>query len=381
MICATPGVIIAGIGVTELCRDAGRSELALACEAMQAALADAGMTVADVDGLARVTQDRTTETMLASALGMDNLRYTGLVAHGGAPALVGQAAMAIRCGAADVVIAYRSLRRSGRSATSDERQPPDTTRDVERAHGLLAPVHRFALIARRHMIEHGSTSRQFGMVAVTQRRHAHRNPRAMMRGRTLTLEDHQRSRVICDPLRLHDCCVECDGAAAIVLARADRAADLPRRAVRLAGSAQATGRNPEGALYKPSLAVSDAEYAAHEVFRAAGVKPHDVDVAQLYDHFSPFVLYALETYGFCPRGAAGAFVEAGETAWPGGSLPVNKHGGNLSEGYLHCFTHVVEAVRQLRGEAACQVNDARVAFVGMAFAPTASALILTADPP
>ena len=177
---ASGGVIIAGVGITELSRSAGRSELALAFEAVQAALADAGLTIAEVDGLARMAQDRTTETLLASALGMGNLRYTGLVANGGAPALVGQVAMAIRCGAADVVVAYRSLR--GASARGGG-QPADATREVERAHGIMAPVDRFALIARRHMIEHGSTSRQFGMVAVTQRQHAQRNPRAMMRGR------------------------------------------------------------------------------------------------------------------------------------------------------------------------------------------------------
>lgn len=370
---------IVGIGHTEFSKDSGRSELTLACEAIKAAVEDAGLQLKDVDGMVRYNMDSNTEVALISAMGFKNLRFFSEVGYGGSGhcAVVGHAATAIALRMAEVVICFRALNeRSGRRyGVSAAPALATGTLAFEAPYGCLVAAHRYGLFARRHMVEFGTTSRQFGMVAVACRTHATRNPHAMMRT-PLTIEDHQNSRIVCDPLRLYDCCLESDGAVALVVTSAERARDLRHPPAYIMGVAQATGPRPDGMHYRPSLAVTEAEYAAQDVYRMAGIKPKDVDVAQFYDHFTPFVLFALEAFGFCGRGEGGPFAEAGRILWPNGDLPVNTHGGNLSEAYMHGLGHVIEGVRQIRGTSTCQVEGAEICLVGSAVAQVSSALIL-----
>lgn len=371
---------IVGIGQTEFSKKSGRSELRLACEAIRAALDDCGLNVKDVDGVVKFTADSTSEIALVSALGIPNLRYFGEVGYGGTAhcGVIAHAATAIATGMANVVICFRALNaRSGRRyGQADSKLTAIGVKAYSEPFGLLTPSHQFAMFARRHMIEYGTTSMQFGHVAVTMRAHAQRNPNAMMYGRPLTIEDHQRSHMIVDPLRIYDCCLETDGAVALIVTRADRARDLAKKPAYIMGAAQASGPDPYGVVFRPSLAISEAAMAARDVYAMAGVGPSDVDVAEFYDHFTPFVVFALEAFGFCAVGEGGPFVESGAIRWPNGPLPVNTHGGNLSEGYGHGLTHVVEAVRQLRGSSGCQVVGAEIALVGCAVAQLSSAVIL-----
>jgi acetyl-CoA acetyltransferase/uncharacterized OB-fold protein len=374
---------IVGIGQTDFSKDSGRSEKALACEAILKALDNAGLSPDDVDGVVKYTDDSTSELALVSALGIPNLKYFGESGYGGSShcAVVGHAAAAVATGTANVVVCFRGLNeRSGRRFGLAR---PQTSIGGAKAFtdpfGMLSPAHRFAMFARRHMVEYGTTSEQFGMVAVNQRANAQHNPNAMMFGRTMTLEDHQRSRMITDPMRLFDCCLESDGAVAVIVTSTARARDLAQPVVTISGYAQGTGPAADGIVFRPDLSVSEAELTAADVYRAAGVAPGDVDVAEFYDHFSPFVIFALEAYGFCAKGEGGPFIESGYTRWPDGKIPVNTHGGNLSEAYIHGLTHVAEAVRQLRGTAYCQVPGAEIALVGSAVAQVSSALILRRD--
>ena len=376
---------IVGIGQTEFSKASGRSELQLACEAIKTACADAGLSVHDIDGVVRFGYDRNDENMLVSTLGLKNLRFFQEVGWGGSAhcAVVGHAAMAVALDMADVVVSYIAINESsqrGRRAT--EARTPDSehgladVRQFTDPFGMIAPAHRFGMFARRHMIEYGTTTEHFASVAVAIRRHANRNPNAMMHGRPMTIGDHQASPMMADPLRLFDCCLTSDGAAALIVTSSERATHLRQRPVYVMGSSQGTGPDPNGLVFRPDLATSEATHTAREVYRSAGVQPKDVDVAQFYDHFSPFVIFALEAYGFCEAGDGGPFVTEGRIAWPDGEIPVNTHGGNLSEAYVHGLTHVLEAVRQLRGTSTSQVENAEIALVGSAVAQLSSAVIL-----
>lgn len=371
---------IVGIGQTDFSKQSGRTELALAVDAITAAVEDAGLERHDIDGVVKFTSDTTSELALVSALGLKNLRYYGELGYGGSAhcAVIGHAAMAVTLGLADVVVCYRALNeRSGtRLGTNRTGAEAYGVNAFAEPFGMLSPAHRFAMFARRHMVEFGTTSEDFGRVAVAMREHAQRNPRAMMHGRPLTLADHQASRWIVDPLRLFDCCLESDGGVAVVVTSAERARNLRQAPCLIRAFAQGTGPDPEGIVFRPDLSVSEATHTAADLFGRAGLERGDVDVAQFYDHFSPFVLFALEAYGFCEPGEAAGFVRSGEISWPHGSLPVNTHGGNLSEAYMHGMGHVIEAVRQLRGTSTCQVADAEIALVGSAVAQVSSALLL-----
>ena len=373
-------VAVVGIGQTEFSRRSGRTELSLACEAITAAVADAGLDMAEVDGMVKYEMDNTLEIAVVSALGIPNLRFFGQVGYGGSgqSSVVGHAAMALALGQCDVAVCYRAM--NGRSGTR-----LGLSRVGERAagafaytdpFGMVSMAQRLGMFARRHMIEYGTTTEQFGHVAVTLREHAQHNPKAIMYGRPITLEDHQASRMIADPLRLLDCCLESDGAVALVLTRADRAASLRHPPAYIMSAAQATGPTPNGIVFRPSLAEAESRFAARDLYADAQVGPEDVDVAMLYDHFTPFVIINLESFGFCAPGDGGDFVQDGHIRWPEGKLPVNTHGGSHSEAYVHGLTHVAEAVRQLRGTSTAQVPDAEIVLVGSSVNQVSSALLL-----
>jgi acetyl-CoA acetyltransferase len=374
---------IAGIGQTDYSKGSGRTELSLACEAVHEALADAGLVPGSVDAVVRYDWDNIDELTLATHMGFGNLRWMSQAGDGG-PAgngVILHAAAAIGAGLAETVVCYRSLNgRSGRRIGSGDaagQAEVEGPAAYQVPWGMLAPVIQFGQFARRHMIVHGTTSEQFGAVAVAMRRHASMNPRAVMR-EPITLAQHQASRMVADPLRLLDCCIETDGACAVVLTSRDRARHGARLPVRVLAGAQASGRGGAGVVFREDLDHSEARHCAADLYSRAGLGPSDVDVVMVYDHFTPFVIVALESFGFCKPGEGGAFVEGGRIECDG-ELPVNTHGGNHSEAYLQGLSHVIEAVRQLRGEAASQVPGAEVALSCCATAGTASAVMLGRD--
>lgn len=380
---------LVGIGHTEYSRDSGRSELKLACEAIQAALADAGLTPADVDGIAKYTMDNNDPIEIARCLGIPQLRFFGEVAYGGGGGPCGTvmlAAMAVATGQAKAVIAFRAMNeRSGRGTprfgqgmTVDGVSGPYS---YLAPYGLFSPAQMVALAARRHMHLYGTESRHFGAIAVTCRHHANLNPDAMMHGRPMTLDDHQNSRMIADPVRLLDCCLETDGGAAIIVTTPERARDLRQKPVHIAaGGLGGGGWNNRSIVKDVDSPASESTVIAQRIFKDAGITHDDIDLLYIYDHFTPLVLMALEDYGFCRRGEGKDFIGDGRRfRWPDGDLPLNTSGGNLSEGYMHGMQNTIEAVRQLRGTARCQVADAQYAFVSSGNAVPTSAMILRRD--
>jgi acetyl-CoA acetyltransferase len=380
---------IAGIGATEFSKDSGRSELRLATEAASAALADAGLSPSDVDGLVTFSMDSTAEIALARELGVGELRFFSHVGYGGgaACATVQQAAMAVATGIAEVVICYRALNeRSGHRFGQVSRAAAQaaTSAGVDNSWhypmGLSTPAATVAMIARRYMHDYGATSEDFGRVTVADRMHAATNPNAWFYGRPVTLADHQASRWIVEPLRLLDCCQESDGAVAVVVTSAERARDLRQRpaVIRAAAQGSGPGQFTMNSYYRDELGLPEMGVVARQLWQQAGAKPQDIRVAVLYDHFTPYVLLQLEELGFCPRGQARHFI-AGGAIELGGVLPLNPHGGQLGEAYIHGMNGIAEAVRQVRGTAVNQVGgDGPVLVTAGTGVPT-SGLILGAD--
>ena len=375
---------IVGIGTTEYVKNIGRPELQTALEAIGSALDDAGLTAKDVDAIFKIEtpgEESASELDVARNLGAPNLRAWGGAGYGGGAACapVVLAAMAIASGMATAAVAFRARNRgSGGRPWAKTGFRVRGSAAFEAPYGLVSPVQQLAVLTRRYMHEYGATSEQFAQVAVSQRRNASRNPRAFFR-EPITVEDVLNSRMIADPLHLLDCSLETDGACAMVVTSAERARDLRQPPVYISGVAQGMGPRHymmSGLIYKDNPFDLPPFYSARDVYAMAGMGPSDVDVALLYDVFSPMVLWQLEAYGFCKRGEAGAFVEEGRIDWPDGELPVNTHGGSLSEAYVHGFNHILEAVRQLRGTSTCQVRDASVALVAAAAVVPTSALLL-----
>ena len=374
---------IAGIGHTGFAKNLGCSERRAAIQAISAALADAGLDARDVDGLVRFDLEATSEVEVARSLGIPNLRFFAEPGYGGGGgcATVGLAAMAIATGRASVVVCWRARNRGsgGRPwAATGNRVGGDAQWSAP--YGLVRPVDQIAMIARRHMHEYGTTSEHFGAVAVACRKHASRNPHALMR-EPITLADHQDSRFVSEPLRKLDCCLESDGALAVVVTSSERARDLAQAPVRVLAVAQGTG--PEHVVmthyHAPRFLETPSIFAARDLFAAAGVGPGDVDVAQIYDAFTPLVTLSLEEYGFCAAGEGGPFAGDGRLEWPDGALPVNTSGGGLSEAYVHGMNLVVEGVRQIRGSSTSQVRDAELCLVTSgAGVPTSALLLATA---
>ena len=379
---------IAGIGATEFSKESGRSELQLSVEATLAALSDAGLQPRDVDGLVTFTMDSSSEIALARELGIPELRFFSRINFGGGAACgtVLHAAMAVATGVADVVVCYRGFNeRSGMrfGQVSSAANAQVNTNGLDNAWtypmGLGTPAATVAMAARRYMHEYGATSEDFGRVAVADRKHAATNPDAFFYGKPITLEDHQASRMIADPLHLLDCCQESDGAVAIVVTSAERARDLAQPSAVIAAAAQGSGpdqfvmtsyyRDDVGGL--PEMGV-----VGRELWRQSGLTAHDMDTAVLYDHFTPYVLMQLEELGFCGRGEAKDFIADGAIELDG-RLPLNTHGGQLGEAYIHGMNGIAEGVRQVRGTSVNQVHDASRVLVTAGTGVPTSGLVLT----
>jgi acetyl-CoA acetyltransferase len=370
---------IAGVGASPQGKLPNETPLSLAVTAVKAALDDAGLGKDDIDGL--LTMPGTTSPegpkhylTLGGQLGINPL-IAGSSVMGGATAgaLIQQAALAIDAGMANVVVCvFADTARTGGSKFD----APAGRGDSWGIWGMFGNAANSAMGAQRHMSLYGTTSEQLGWVAVTCRKHASMNPAAVMR-EPMTLDDHQQSRPIVDPLKKLDCCLISDGAVAVIVTSSDRARDCKKGAVNLLGMGQGhtlqTFEHPEW-WYLPHQ-----RDCISRAYRMAGVGPKDIDVAQLYDNFTISVLLWLEHGGFVEPGEAGPFVEGGERITFGGELPINTAGGNLSESYMQGWLHVVEGVRQIRGESGDrQVADAELCLVtgrGMTL-NTASCLIL-----
>jgi acetyl-CoA acetyltransferase len=380
---------VVGIGATEFSKDSGRSELKLAVEAIQGAIEDAGLNLRDVDGLCTYAMDRNPEIEVFRNIGGRELKFFARTEYGGgaacAPLL--QAALAIHAGIAEVVVCYRAMNERSQYRFGQAYVPPAVP-SAESANwswtvpfGLATPASWIAMAARRYMHDFGATSEDFGRVSVACRRHAATNPKAWFYGKPITLEEHQASRWIVEPLRLLDCCQESDGAVAIVITSAARARHLRHQPVLLRAVAQgaADGQMNMTSFYRHDIAsLPEMRLVASQLYAMSGLGPRDIATAVLYDHFSPFVLPQLEVFGFCGRGEARHFIRDGHIEL-GGALPVNTHGGQLGEAYIHGLNGVAEAVRQVRGTAANPVPGAvNVLVTAGTGVPTSGAILAAA---
>ncbi|HEY3903762.1 MAG TPA: lipid-transfer protein [Streptosporangiaceae bacterium] len=384
----TTGAAIAGIGATEFSKNSGRSELKLAAEAVLAALEDAGLRPADVNGFVTFVMDSNAEVAVARELGISELTFFSQIGYGGgaACATVHQAAMAVATGAADVVVCYRAMnersgRRFGQVSVGATTMPTSSGIDNGWHYpmGLSTPAGTVAMAARRYMHVYGATSADFGVVAVADRKHAATNPNAWFYQRPITLEEHQASRWITEPLRLLDCCQESDGGVAIVVTSLDRAATLRHPPVVISAAAQGSGPDQYTmtSYYRDELTgLPEMGVVARQLWKQSGVGPADIRTAILYDHFTPYVLMQLEELGFCARGEARHFIADGAIEL-GGRLPQNPHGGQLGEAYIHGMNGIAEAVRQVRGTSVNQVEGNGPVLVTAGTGVPTSGLILS----
>jgi acetyl-CoA acetyltransferase len=362
--------VIVGIGQTEFSKQSGRSELQLACEAIRAALDDAGLSPADVDGMTTFTIDNNEDVDLVRSLGIENLRFSSRVPHGGggATGTLAHAMAAVDSGLARVVVGWRAMneRSEGRFGVA-QMAPSQNVRGAgtnfiewSLPFGAVTPAAWTALQAQRYMHEYGATNEDFGRVSVILRRAAASNPNAFFYRRPLSLEDHQASRWIIEPVfRLLDCCQESDGGVAFVVTHRERARDCPQAGVRILHSTQAVPFETEVVtnFYHSDLTRFDSGIAAaRELYARTGLGPDDIRVAMLYDHFSVAVFWHLEAFGFCGPGEAAAFVGEGHLDLEG-RLPLSPNGGLIGEAYIHGMNNITEAVRQVRGTAVNQISD------------------------
>jgi len=375
-----------------------QTELGMACSAILLALEDAGLEVADLDGFALYARGYD-PSELAAALGVPEVRFCSMITGGGGGSAgsLGLAAAAIHGGMAKTVVSVMTLqqrdRRLGGSAVGGRLSYGVTeasssgfgAASYEPFHannGILSPGHACALVARRHMHKYGTRREHFAEVCLSSRDNALRRRTSLMKA-PLTLDDYFSARMIADPLCLFDFTVESDGAIAVISVAAERARDLRQPPVYILASAHG-GIGRAGPLNWKWLQMPDDDLAsggsrlpAKRMYEMAGIGPDDVDVALIYDNFSPYVIMQLEDFGFAPIGEGGPFVADGNIRWKTGSIPVNTHGGNLSEAYVMGMTHVREAVEQLRGTAVNQVDGAEIALVtgGTSLLPMSGTLL------
>jgi acetyl-CoA acetyltransferase len=381
---------IVGVGQTEFSKRSGRSELTLAIEAIGTALDDCGLSAKDVDGMSLFTMENNPANEVIHNLGGGDLRFFSRIHYGGGAACgpIHQAAMAIASGAAEVVVCYRAMNERSEQrfgAGVQDRPIAPTTENIHfgwyAPFGLLTPAAWVAMFAQRYMYTYGATSEDFGRIAVADRKHAATNPAAWFYERPITLEDHQNSRWVVEPMRLLDCCQESDGAVAVVVTSLERARDLKQKpaVVRAAAQAMAADQRMMTSYYRDDISgIPEMGLVARQLFETAELGPNDIQTAVLYDHFTPFVLCQLEEFGFCKPGEAKDFIRDGRIEI-GGALPINTHGGQLGEAYIHGMNGIAEGVRQVRGSAANQVPDVENVLVTAGTGVPTSGIILGVD--
>ncbi len=377
---ALSNAAIVGIGRTPFVRKSGRTPLAMASEAVRDALRDSGLESADVDGFTCYgTGDSASPMQVAHAIGIDDLGWSTSVFGGGnvVASVVAGAAAAVVTGQAEVVVVFRVLGSDTRYGKAVDGVFVPGDGQFAAPHGFLVPPQWFAMWCRRHQHVYGSTAEDLGAIAVQQRAHAVDNPHAIARS-PITLDDYLEGRWVSEPFRVFDCCYEVDGAVALVVTSAERAADLEHRPVYPLGVADANGQG--GSVYEwDDMTCMYSRDAAPRLWSRTGLQPSDMDLALMYDCYTYTVMATLEDFGFCDKGAVGDFYREGR-ATHGGDIVVNPHGGLLSEGYLHGLNHHYEAVLQLRGDAGDrQVPDAETALVTAGSGPYGGALIYATE--
>ena len=357
----TKQTAIVGIGQTEFSKNSGRSEMQLAVEASKEAIDDAGLSPSDIDGLVTFTLDRNDEMALCRALSIDHLEWASRTPFGGGGSnlTVRHAAAAVASGAAKHVLIYRAFNeRSGHRYGQPAQAVLTPTQNWRIPWGLDTPAKVYSLGYQRYMHDYGVTNEDFGRYTVIARRHAATNPRAWFYNRPITLEDHQASRWIVEPvIRLLDCCQESDGGVSIIITTAERAKDLRAPGVRIEGISQkysvgGTDIMPDYLKLRRLDRTADGKKLWDEL----GASVDDVQVATIYENFTPTVFQALEFMGVCGPGEAKDFIADGHIEL-NGSFPVNTNGGLLGEGYIHGMNNITEIVRQVRGTAVNQVPN------------------------
>jgi acetyl-CoA acetyltransferase len=393
---ASGQVAIAGVGATPYYRRGEsypQTITELAGQAILAACEDAGISVTQIDGFAYYSgagagygQSMDTAEFMET-LGIPEVTFSASLTSGGGGSAgsIGLARAAILAGDATYVVTVMALQQARqRLGTVFAAVPPNPLNSFLQPSGLSGPGHLMSVLARRHMHLYGTRREAFAEIAISQRKNAANRPKALKRT-PITLDDYFSARMIAEPLCLLDFCLETDGAVAVITTSLERARDLKQRPVPVVAAAHGGTREWGRAfawMGMPDEMFASSGHApvAKKLYQRAGVGPADIDVALLYDHFSAMVLMQLEDYGFCAKGEGGPFVESGAIRYEGGSIPLNTHGGQLSEAYIIGMTHVKEGVEQMRGTAINQVKDAELALVtgGPAALPV-SGLILGRD--
>ena len=370
------GAAVVGIGRTAFTRRSGRSTLAMTVEAVREAVADAGLALADVDGIINFnTGDSASSQRVAHAIGNDDIGWAVDVMGGGnvVAQVVSTAAAAVITKQCEVAVVFRTLGSGTRYGRIDSTVSIGGDNQFGAPHGYLVPPQWFAMWARRHQHVYGSTAEDLGAIAVTERSHAVANPHAIART-PMTIDDYMSSRLVFDPFRVPDCCYEVDGSVALVLTSTERARDLPHRPIGIVGQGDSFGSGGNVDEFD-DLTCMYSRDAARRLWSKTGLRAQDMDVALMYDCFTYTVMATFEDFGFCAKGEVGDFFREGRATY-GGDVVVNPHGGLLSEGYLHGLNHHYEAVLQLRGEAGDrQVPEAALALVTSGAGPFGSALV------
>jgi acetyl-CoA acetyltransferase len=364
-------VAVAGIGETAYYKrgQSPEPELKLVLRAILAACEDAGLDPRELDGFASYSNDRNDPSRLAAALGLPELRFSNMQwggGGGGGSAAVANGAAAVATGIAECVVVYRGLAQGqfGRFGAGQQRPALSGDAALWYPYGLMSPAQMFAMRANRLLHEHSISPETFRAIALASYHHAQQNPRAVMHGRPLDIEKYESSRWIVEPFRLYDCCLENDGAAALILVPAERAKDLRTKPVYLLGAAQGSGyRDGAGSHNPPDYATASFKTVAPRLYDMAGVGPADVDVLQTYENFTGGVVMSMIEHGFCKPDEANEFITFENLTAPDGVLPINTSGGNLAECYMHGFELQLEAVRQLRGTSTNPVPDVNISMV------------------
>ena len=354
---------IAGIGLTDFSKQSGVSELSLAVQCIKSACDDAGISPGEIDGLVTYTLDSSDEVEVARAVGASDLSFFSQINYGGGAAVgtIAQAAMAVATGQASNVVCYRAMngrsgKRMGQGVSGDISSSDLIHWSWYTPYGMLIPGSWIAMVANKYMHRYGVTREDLGRVAISQRNHALRNPRAYGYGKPLTMEQYLNSKQIAEPLCIYDFCQETDGACAILVTSTERARDLKQKPAVIRAVTQASSRGQEQmtSYYRDELiSLPEMELAAKRIYDMSGLGPDDIDAACLYDAFTSEIIMQLESFGFCGAGEGKYLVREGALDIDG-RLPNNTHGGLISEGYIHGMNNIAEGVRLIRCDSTSQ---------------------------
>jgi len=362
---------IVGVGETTYYKHgaAPDAEFKLGLMAILKAVEDAGLDIKDIDGFASYSNDRNEPARIATALGLPDLKFSNMQwggGGGGGSAAVANAAAAVAAGYANYVVVFRALAQ-GQFGRFGQAAPVPTVgfpMSFTAPYGLMSAAQMFAMRVQRFMYEHGVKQDALRAISLASYHHAQFNPRAVMYGRPLTVEDYENSRWIVEPFHLFDCCQENDGAAALIVTTAERARDLKQKPAYILAAAQGSDYRQAAAAHNaPDYATSNFKTVAKRLYAMAGIGPEDVDVAQVYENFTGGVLMSLVEHGFCSPDEVNEFVTFENLRFDGGKLPLNTSGGNLAECYMHGLELIIEAVRQVRGQSTAQVKDVEISLV------------------